>query len=159
MKTLLIALTLSLGIAFTANAQVNKRDRTNKSQQTQVQSRDQQRSTDQQRQQQPNVDQQVKSQTDMMQRDLDLQPDQVQQITAENRNLYNNMNNMGNRNLSEQDYNKQRKEAMDQHDKRMKDILNDDQYKKYSNTKTNYYKDIHNSRSSHEYNSPQGSRR
>lgn len=32
MKTLLVALTLSLGIAFTANAQVNKRDRTNKSQ-------------------------------------------------------------------------------------------------------------------------------
>lgn len=95
----------------------------------------------------------------MMTRDLDLQPDQVQRITAENRNLYNNMNNMNNRDLSDQDYNKQRKEAMDQHDKRMKDILNDDQYKKYSNSRTNYYKDIHNSRSSREYNSPQGNRR
>ncbi len=83
---------------------------------------------------------QVKMHTDKMTKDLGLNADQSKRLMEENKTLYANMANM---HMENGDSEAMTKRAVAKYDAKVKDILNADQYKKYTGMKSEYMKDVH----------------
>lgn len=130
MKTLVTIMALFLATAFSANAQAQKKTPKSTPQVSQASK------------QQPQADlsKQVQMQTDRMTRELELSPEQTQEIMSENKTLYSNMHSISSENVNSEDYENMSSRTMDNYDANLQDILDEGQYKKYQTMKSEYMK-------------------
>ena len=129
MKTIVTIMALSLATAFSANAQTGKKvDKTA----TQTQATKSQPQQD--------LSKQVQLQTDRMTRELELTPEQAEEVMSENKALYSDMHSMSMDNLNAQDQERMSTRTIDNYDSNLESILDEGQYKRYQSMKAEYMK-------------------
>lgn len=127
MRTLVTIMALSLATTFSVNAQVTKKAEKSTPQTTKVQP-------------QQDLSKQVQTQTELMTKDLDLSPEQVDRVMSENKMLYSNMNSIATEDVNSADYTSASNRTMANYDKNLKNILDESQYGTYQNMKADYMK-------------------
>ncbi len=129
MKTLVTVIALSLATAFSANAQVNQ-PMNNK-----VHVASQQEMT-----------KQVKAHTNRMTTDLTLSADQQARVMELNNNLYTDMSTAYGQNLKSEDMDAIRTRSLDRYNSSLEQILDENQYTKYSSLEQQYMSDMESTR-------------
>ena len=129
MKTIVTIIALSLATAFSVNAQVNKKATKSETQTSKVQPPQ-------------DMNKQIQNQTERMTEELDLSPEQVDQVMSENKTLYSNMSSLTTEKVSSEDYKKMSSKTIANYDSNLKNILDESQYQTYQNMKSKYMKDF-----------------
>jgi len=127
MKTLVTIMALFLATAFSLHAQVDKKEQKSVIQKTQVQP-------------QQDLSEQVKNQTERMTKDLELTPEQAEEVMSENKTLYSEMFYMNSKEENSSDQDRMSSRTMDSYDANLQEILDDSQFKKYQSLKADYMK-------------------
>src|SRR5690554_5174896 len=127
MKTLVTIMALFLATAFSLHAQVDKKEQKSVIQRTQVQP-------------QQDLSEQVKNQTERMTKDLELTPEQAEEVMSENKTLYSEMFYMNSKEENSSDQDRMSSRTMDSYDANLQEILDDSQFKKYQSLKAEYMK-------------------
>lgn len=125
MKNLFTILILSIGIAFSANAQVTK------TQESQLQKE----------QQTDRITQEVRIQTGLMTELLGLTPEQAERVNKENTNLYSSLNELKTE-LSEKELSEERVELLQSHESKLQQILTEEQFQKFNDSRRSFYRDL-----------------
>ena len=92
---------------------------------------------------QNDMSQQVKMHTDRMTKDLELNANQRERLMAENKVLYADMASLESQKADAVEMKKMKEKSVARYDAKVKDILDDDQYKKYTEMKGDYMNNMH----------------